>query len=125
MFIDFNLAYWPPVGVKDCVMKTPGIAIISRQERLYRLFHGPRELAGRWRVHFKVEEIEALFKHDFADAVANGLATAGAYRGREARASSLSLASSAMSVAISAFSCLIPSADIRTSFLPYRGEPAS
>ena len=27
-----------------------------------------------------------------------------------------------MSVAISAFSCLIPSADIRTSFLPYRGE---
>jgi len=66
----------------------------------------------------KLEEIEALFKHDFAAALANGLATAGAYRGREARTSSLSLASSAMSVAISAFSCLIPSADIRTPFLP-------
>jgi hypothetical protein len=50
--LDFNLAYRPAVGVKDCVIKTPGIAIVSRQERLHRLFHGPCELMGRWRVHF-------------------------------------------------------------------------
>jgi hypothetical protein len=55
--LDFNLAYRPAVGVKDCVIKTPGIAIVSRQEQRW-----PREgREGRGRAIFVAETSENAF----------------------------------------------------------------